>query len=434
MVRKIDFYATNEVKSRQPILLRSLNNSVFSTCFQPVFQPSPGPNFFIKMHLSDILTHLGEDREKYFWAVSPPVMQSSNFVFKDLDHFREAFSDEFENHVYTRGNNPTVKILREKLAALEGTEDALCFASGSGAIAAAVIGNVQAGDHVVCVRGPYSWTTALLTKFLPRFGVTATFVDGTDIQQIQAAIQSNTTVLYLESPNTLTYECQDLAACAALARQQGLVSMIDNSYASPIFQNPAKWGIDIVIHTCTKYLNGHSDTVAGVVCASRAMVEKLFTSELMTLGGILSPHDASLVLRGLRTLELRVRRSDESGQKLVNWLAGHPKVERVWYPFHESFPQLELAKRQMSGCGGLFSVQFRCDDEEKMTRFIHRIRRFLMAVSWGGHESLMIPTLGFYHIPGRANSPMPISFVRFYVGLEDWEWLRDDLEQAMEEL
>jgi len=383
------------------------------------------------MHLSDILTHLGEDRELYFNAVSPPVMQSSNFVFPNLAAFREAFSDELTHHVYSRGNNPTTQILRQKLAALEGTEDALVFSSGAGAIAAAVIGNVKAGDHIVCPKGPYSWTTNLLRKFLPRFGVTHTFVDGTDIENIRAALQTNTTVLYLESPNTMTFECQDLMACADLARERGITTIIDNSYCSPLYQNPAAFGIDIVLHSGTKYLNGHSDVVAGVLCGSKSMVKKLFESELMTLGGILSPHDAALVLRGLRTLPLRLERSNASAQYLIEHLEKHAKVAKIWYPFHHSFPQLELAKKQMRGCGGLFSVQFETDSKEKMADFIHRIQRFLMAVSWGGHESLMIPTLGFYDIPGRTNPPMPWTFVRFYVGLEDAEWLWEDLEQAL---
>jgi cystathionine beta-lyase/cystathionine gamma-synthase len=344
------------------------------------------------------------------------------------------FADELDNHVYTRGNNPTVEILRRKLAALEGTEDALVFSSGAGAIAAAVIGNVQAGDHVVCQQAPYSWTSALLRKFLSRFGVEHTFVDGTNVENIRAAIRPNTRLLMLESPNTMTFECQDLTACAALAREHGLVTVIDNSYSSPIYQNPAAFGIDVVVHSGTKYLNGHSDVVVGVLCASKAMVQKIFTSELMTLGGVLSPHDAMLVIRGLRTLPLRLQRSDESARFLVEKLANHPKVERIWQPFHASFPQRELAMRQMRGCGGLFSVQFKTDSEEKMERFIHRLERFLMAVSWGGHESLLMPTLGFYHRPGFPNPPMPYTFCRFYIGLEDPEWLWEDLEQAMNEL
>jgi cystathionine beta-lyase/cystathionine gamma-synthase len=386
------------------------------------------------MNLSEILTHLGEERAQYFNAISPPVIQSSNFMFPDLHAFREAFSDELTHHVYSRGNNPTVQILRSKLAALENTDDALVFASGAGAIAAAVIGNVAAGDHVVCQQGPYSWTTALLKKLLARFGVTHTFVDGTDIAHIEAAIRPETKVLYLESPNTMTYELQDLRACAELAKKHGIVTIIDNSYCSPIYQKPAEFGIDIVVHSGTKYLNGHSDVVIGVLCGAKAMVKKIFESELMTLGGIVSPHDASLVIRGLRTLPLRLKQSDEGAKYIINKLDGHPKVEKIWYPFHDSFPQKELAMRQMKGCGGLFSVQFKCDSMEKMEAFVHRIQRFLMAVSWGGHESLMIPTIGFYNIPGRSNSPLSWAFVRFYIGLEDPEWLWEDLSAAMEEL
>ncbi|MBK9335674.1 MAG: aminotransferase class I/II-fold pyridoxal phosphate-dependent enzyme [Lewinellaceae bacterium] len=385
-------------------------------------------------HESDILTHLGEDREHYFQAVAPPVVQSSNFVFPDLAAFRAAFSDELEHHVYSRGNNPTVEILRKKLAALEGTDDCLVFSSGAGAVAAAVLGNISAGDHIVCQQAPYSWTNNLLRKFLPRYGVEHTFVDGTDIENIRAAIRPNTRILYLESPNTMTFECQDLAACAALARERGIVTIIDNSYCSPIYQNPAAFGIDIVVHSGTKYLNGHSDVVVGVLCASKAMVKKIFESELMTLGGILGPHDAALVIRGLRTLPLRLQRSDASAQFLIKKLDNHPKVERIWYPFHHSFPQLELAKKQMRGCGGLFSVQFKTPALENMEQFVHRLRRFLMAVSWGGHESLLIPTVGFYGIPGKPEPALPWTFCRFYIGLEDPEWLWEDLEQALEVL
>ncbi|MBU6343207.1 MAG: aminotransferase class V-fold PLP-dependent enzyme [Bacteroidetes bacterium] len=383
------------------------------------------------MHLSEVLTHLGENRTEYFNAIAPPVIQSSNFMFADLKELRSAFSDELQHHVYTRGNNPTVAILREKLAALEGTEDALVFSSGAGAIAAAVIGNVQAGDHVICQQAPYSWTSALLRKLLARFGVSHSFVDGTDVENIKAAIQPNTKVLYLESPNTFTFDCQDLESCAALARAHGLVSIIDNSYASPIFQNPASFGIDVVLHSGTKYLNGHSDVVVGVLCANKAMVRKIFESELMTLGGILGPHDAALVLRGLRTLELRVKRSDENARFLIQQLENHPKVARIWHPFHPSFSQQSLARKQMRGCGGLFSVAFHADSFEQMEAFIHRIQRFLMAVSWGGHESLMMPSIGFYNIPGRENPPAHWNFVRFYAGLEDPAWLWEDLEQAL---
>lgn len=386
------------------------------------------------MHLSEILNQLGEDREQYFNAVSPPIIQSSNFVFPNLDAFRKAFSDELSHAVYSRGNNPTVEILRKKLAALEGTEDCLVFASGAAAIAAAVIGNIRAGEHVICQQNPYSWTSNLLRKFLSRFGVAHTFVDAGNLEQIEQAIRPETRILYLESPNTMTFECQDLAACAQLAKKHGITTIIDNSFSTPLYQRPADFGIDIVVHSGTKYLNGHSDVVVGVICASKSMIRKLFESELMTLGGIISPNDAALVIRGLRTLPLRLKQSSEGAQFIIEKLEKHPKVAKIWYPFHASFPQLELAKRQMKGASGLFSVQFITESMEKMEAFIHRLQRFPMAVSWGGHESLVIPTIGFYNIPGKPNSPLPYTFCRFYIGLEEPEWLWEDLEAAMEVL
>lgn len=385
----------------------------------------------MKKDLGYILNHLGEEREKYFNAVSPPVIQTSNFCFPDLHRFREAFTDELEHHIYSRGNNPTVAILRKKLAALEGAEDALVLSSGSAAIANAVLSQVKAGDHIVCVEAPYSWTHALLTQFLTRFGVTHTFVDGKNMEEIREAIQANTRLLYLESPNSLTFEIQDLEACGQLAKERGITTIIDNSYASPLFQNPIDYGIDIVVHSGSKYLNGHSDVVMGVICSSKAIIKKIFDSEFMTLGAILQANDAALAIRGLRTLELRLNRCNTSARLIASRLADHPKVDRVVHPLLPTHPQFELAQRQMKGTGGLFSVYFKADTQDKMEAFIHKLNNFLLAVSWGGHESLIMPVIGFYHIPGREDTRGPWNLVRFYIGLEDVEWLWADLENAM---
>jgi cystathionine beta-lyase/cystathionine gamma-synthase len=383
------------------------------------------------MDLSEILFHLGEDREKYFNAVATPVIQSSNFAFPDLKVFRSMLADELKGRIYTRGNNPTVEILRKKVAALEGADDALVFASGVAAIAAAVIGNVKAGDHIVSVKAPYSWTVALMNKFLNRFGVTTTWVDGTNLSEIENAIQPNTTVLYLESPNTLTFDIQDLSACAAIAKRHNLVSIIDNSHCSPLFQRPIEHGIDIVVHSATKYLNGHSDVVAGVLCGTHEMVKKIFDSEFMTIGAIISPHDANLMIRGLRTLELRVKRSDESCKIIVEALRKHPKIKKVYYALDEGAPQYLVAKKQMTGNGGLFSLETTAKTVEEAEAFFYALKRFTFAVSWGGHESLIFPTVSLYGIEGKSNPPLPFSFARFYIGLEDPFWLLEDLENAL---
>ena len=386
------------------------------------------------MDLSFILNHLGEHRENYFNAVSPPIIQSSNFAFKHIDDFRKAFSDEFSHTIYTRGNNPTVKILREKMAALEGAEDSLITSSGAAAIALSVTANLSAGEHVICVQAPYSWTYKLLTKILNRFKIDHTFVDGKNINDIKNAIQPNTKILYLESPNSLTYDLQDLSACGQWAKENGIITICDNSYASPIYQNPIALGIDIVVHSGTKYINGHSDVVVGIICSNEVMIRKIFNSEFMTFGGIISPSDAALVIRGLRTLPIRLKKSHESTVQIVEWLEKHPKVEKVLYPFSPSFPQYELARKQMRGAGGLFTVYFKMDRIEQAEQFFHDLKYFLLAVSWGGHESLVLPGCGFYNVPGMEDSVHPWNLYRFYIGLEEPEFLIADLEQALNKI
>ncbi len=380
------------------------------------------------MDLSYILNHLGEERSAYFNAVSPPIIQSSNFVFHSVLEFREKIGTEMESHVYTRGNNPTVAILRKKLAALEHAEDCLVFSSGIAAVSAAVLGNVSSGDHIVCVKSAYSWTKTLLQKYLPRFQVTHTYVDGKDLLAIEAAITPQTKVLLLESPTSTLFELQDLTACALLAKKYNLVSIIDNSYCSPLLQRPIDFGIDIVVHSGTKFLNGHSDVVMGVLCASSTMIKKIFYQEYMNIGHILSPHDAFLVIRGLRTLSLRVHRSHETCAKLVESLKDHPMIEKIYYPFIND--QQYLAVKQMKG-GGLFTLALKAVSKDKMIKFCESLQCFLMAVSWGGHESLIMPVVTFYDMPGAVAPELPWNLVRFYIGLEDFDFLYQDILQSL---
>lgn len=385
------------------------------------------------MELSYILTHLGEEREEYFNSVAPPIMQSSNFTYKTFDEFRRVLRNEVDNPLYTRGCNPTVAILRKKLAELEGAEDALVFSSGSAACSAAIIANVKAGDHIVCVQKPYSWTYKLLTQFLSRFGVEYSFVDGCDAENFRKAIRPNTQLMFLESPNSISFELQDIEDCVKIAKEYNLVTVCDNSYCSPLYQNPIKMGVDIVAHSGTKYINGHSDVVVGVLCASKEMVKKIFYSEYMTLGTNISPNDAWLVLRGLRTLPLRIQRSQESTIKIVEYLEKHPKVEQVIYPWSKSHPQYELAQKQMKGAGGLFSAVFKAKDLPAMEKFCEAMSDvFLMAVSWGGYESLQVPTALFYTLDSLGEAPsLPFTMVRYYVGLEDPEILIEAFEKAL---
>jgi cystathionine beta-lyase len=386
------------------------------------------------MSISEIINHLGEDREKYFNAVSPPIIQSSNFCFPSVQSMREALGDEFQKHVYTRGNNPTVEILRKKIAALEGAEDSLITSSGSAAISCAVIANLKQGDHVVCVRKPYTWTNILFNQLLVRFGIETTMVDGRDPENFRKAIRPETRLFYLESPNSILLELQDIKAVAAIARQHNILTVIDNSFCTPLYQRPLEYGIDIVIHTGTKYLAGHSDVVAGVICSNREMIKKIFASELMTLGGVISPHDAWLMIRGLRTLPIRLKQSSESAQKITSFLQHHPKVEQVLYPFLETNDQYDLARNQMSGCSGMFSVLLKTDSIGKIEKFCESLRLFLLAVSWGGFESLVFPAVAMFDQGSASESDVPWNLLRFYIGLEDPDELMADLSNALNNL
>lgn len=383
------------------------------------------------MDISYILNHLGEDRENYYHAVNPPMMLTTNFAFRNVAHMRSELEHELETPFYTRGYNPTVGILRQKLAALEGAEDALVFSSGSAAVAAAVMSVVKAGGHVVSAEKPYSWTRTLLGSYLAKYGVEVSYVSGPGAEAFEKALQPNTQLIYLESPNSLTFELQDIAAICRMAKSHGIPVAIDNSYNSPLNQSPLALGADLVIHSATKYLNGHSDVVAGVVAGSKARIAKMMAEEYMTLGAVVGAHDAWLMLRGLRTLELRVQRSAESAQKLAEFLATHPKVERVYYPWLKTNADFALAQQQMKRGGGLLSVLLKADEVKQVEAFCDALKRFLIATSWGGHESLCFPLCAL-KASASFTSPLPWNLVRLYVGLEDAELLKEDLAQALE--
>ena len=385
------------------------------------------------MELSYILNELGEDRELYFNAVSPPILQTSNFAARSVADLRHMLQHEPEAQLYTRGNNPTVTMLEKKVAALEGAEHAIAFGSGIAAVAAAVLSQVNAGDHVVCVKKPYTWTNALMKRFLPRFGVEVTMVDGTDAENYRSAIKPNTRLLYMESPNSYTFELQDIAAVVAIAKEHGCVTVIDNSFASPINQNPIALGVDLVVHSCTKYIGGHSDVIGGIICGPRESINKIFEREYMTLGAVLSPHDAWLLIRGLRTLQLRMERVAASTKQVVDFMVQHPKVEEVYFPFLPTHPQHELAKKQLRDNTGQFSVLLATNDIKKVEVFCDSLQHFLMAASWGGHESLIFPIAASY-TEGGLKPTLPFNLVRFYVGLEDPDYLIKDIEQALAKL
>ena len=382
------------------------------------------------MELSYILNELAEHREDYFRAVSPPIMQTSNFAFKKVADLRKSFENEYADFLYSRGLNPTVDILRKKLAALDGAEDCLVFNSGAAAIFAAVLANVKSGDHILSVKNPYTWAKKMFEDILPRFQVSHSYIDGTKIENFENAIQPNTTVIYLESPNSWTYELQDLAAVASLAKKHGIITIIDNSYCTPLFQKPILLGIDLVLQSATKYISGHSDTIAGVLSGSGPMMERIFNSEYNNIGSGIQPFNAWLLIRGLRTLEARLERIDRTTKEMIPFLKQHPRIEKVIFPLDPSFPQYDLAKKQMQGACGLLTIQIKAQECATIETFCNSLQHILMAVSWGGHESLIIPKIAGMK-PEAFNPANPEHrMLRLYIGLESADYLINDLSNA----
>lgn len=382
------------------------------------------------MDLSYIINELGEDRELYFNAVAPPIVQTSNFRFKKVDELRSAFQDEMSTYLYSRGLNPTVDILRKKLAALDGAEDCLVFSNGAAAIFAGVLANVKAGDHIVSVQKPYSWVQRMFDIILPRFGVTTTYVDGREAANYLHATQPNTTFYYLETPNSWDFALQDIPAITAFARERKIVTLIDNSYCTPLYQNVIEMGVDLAMQTATKYIGGHSDTLGGVLSGSKSMIKKIFDSEYMNIGSGIQPFNAWLLIRGLRTLPARLERISQTTKQVVSFVKQHPAVTSIIYPFDESFSQLELAKKQMKEAPGLFSFYVKAESRQQIVTFCESLQHIMMAVSWGGHESLLLPKCAGIQDEDFNPTNPEHQMMRMYVGLEAPDYLIADLNQA----
>lgn len=382
--------------------------------------PAPGlPGF------DTLCMHYGEDREQHFGAAAPPLYQNSTFTYPDCESFvqRHAGSDRYD---YTRVANPTTDILERKVAALEKTESARAFGSGMAAIAAAVLSCVRAGEHIVTIETVYGPTRALFSNYLPRFNIDTTYVRGIDVADFEKALRPDTRLIYLESPSSLFFELQDLRAVAQVARSRGIATICDNSNATPLYQNPCELGIDLSVHTATKYLGGHSDLVAGIVAGSRERIASIARFEGELLGGILDPFASWLMLRGLRTLPVRMERHQRSAIQIARLLAGDPRIARVHYPGLEFHPQAALARKQMHGQSGMLSLVLRDATRERTFAFVDALRYFCIAVSWGGYESLAIPI--FAADPQTGDKTW---LVRLSIGLESVEDLKADLYQAL---
>ncbi|MFF2446409.1 trans-sulfuration enzyme family protein [Neobacillus sp. NPDC058068] len=377
-----------------------------------------------------ICTHLGDDYGRFHGAVVPPIYQNSLFVFDNFDRLTEAMKDEQGSYLYWRGTNPTVEIVEKKLAALEKGEKCKLFASGMAAISAAILTFLQAGDHVLSISNIYGPTTKFFT-YVEKFGISHTNTLHTDLEAIESLIQPNTKVIYLESPTTMSFKLVDLKAIASIAKQRGIKTIIDNTWATPLFQNPITYGIDIVVHSVSKYLGGHSDLVGGALITSNEIMDHLFYHEYQLLGGVMPPYEAWLLMRGLRTLPLRMRAHQESGMKMALFLENHPSVKKVHYPGLQSSPDYELGRQQLKGYAGLMSFELVKNSFESVRQVLNSLKLFQIGVSWGGFESLAISPNYGYNTEQLVASGIDPGLIRISVGLENIDELIADMNAAL---
>ncbi|MGW0479453.1 trans-sulfuration enzyme family protein [Nonomuraea sp. NPDC003214] len=375
-----------------------------------------------------ICARLGEDEPWQLGAVNPPVFGNSVFTFGSMAELGAAIRDEDERYVYWRGTNPTVDLLQRKLAALERAERAKCFGSGMGAISAAISSLVSAGDHVLVLGAVYGPTTQFL-RYLEKFGVTHTHA--ADLAACEEAVRPGTRLLYFESPSYMRYEIFDLEAVAGWTRGHGLVTVMDNTWSTPLFQKPLTKGVDLVVHSLSKYAGGHSDVVGGVVAGPARLIRPLALTEYQLYGAAMSPHDAARVIKGLRTLPVRMAAHQERGLAVAAFLEGHPAVRRVNHPGLPSHPGHGVARGQMSGFSSLFSVELDTDLRAEVGAFLDGLRHFRIGVSWGGFESLVNAPALTVEESVRATMQIPVGLVRLAVGLEPAATLIEDLGGAL---
>jgi cystathionine beta-lyase/cystathionine gamma-synthase len=359
-------------------------------------------------------------------AVMPPIAQASLFRHPTMESLLEGLSLEHERFVYSRGSNPTVEILEKTLAALERGERCKCFASGMGAVSAVLFGLLKAGDHVLFVNDIYGPTLELAER-LRDFGVSYDRTFSSDVGEIAGALRAETRLIYMESPGSMLFRLAPIAEICALAKSRGILTALDNSVSTPLLQKPLTLGVDLVVHTCSKYLGGHSDVMGGAVVGSADLIKTIFYKAYMLLGAAMAPFAAWLVLRGLMTLPARMQRHHADALTIASYLKSHARITKVYHPAFEA--DQTLMQRQMLGHSGLFSICVDVDNYGGVLQIANRLELFGKAVSWGGVESLVIT--GHKSDPGRAHTRIPMNLLRLSIGLEGTDNLIADLERAL---
>ncbi len=381
--------------------------------------------------------HAGTEPDPLFGAVSVPIYQTSTFAFSSVDQGANRFAGTEDGYIYTRMGNPTVAALEEAVTSLEHGHGALATSSGMAAISNVFFAYLEAGAHMVGTDSVYGPSRVVVEKHFSRFGVESTFVDTSNPDNIRAALRPETTMLYIETPENPTIRLTDIAACAAIAQEHGLLFVVDNTFATPLLQRPLDLGADIVVHSMTKFINGHADVVAGIIVTSSKEQQARLRNALNHHGGCIDPHQAWLVHRGLRTLGLRVRQAQTSAIAIAEFLSQHPMVEWVRYPGSPDYPQRELAERQMAGPGAILCFGVK-RGLEGGRRIMEAVKLATLAVSLGGVETLIEHPASMTHAgmkpQDREEAGISDNLIRLAVGCEDTEDLLADLAQALDTL
>ncbi|GIN85961.1 methionine gamma-lyase [Heyndrickxia sporothermodurans] len=381
--------------------------------------------------------HNGYDSFKYEGSLVPPLFQTSTFTFATAEEGERRFAGESEGYIYSRLGNPTVKVLEERMAVLEKGEKALAFGSGMAAVSATLFYLTKTGDHILCSEGIYGCTFGLLQLMKEKHHINHDLISFSDEEMIRAGIQENTTCIYIETPINPTMKLVDLEMVARIAKERNIPVVVDNTFSSPYLQQPLTIGCDYVIHSATKYIGGHGDVIAGVVVGRKEELNKIAMTTLKDIGGVISPFDAWLLLRGLKTMPIRLDRHCENAKKIATQLKQHPKVEKMFFPGDPDFPQYELAQRQMKQPGGMISFEVKGTKQDAQ-QLLNRCQLIKIAVSLGDSETLIQHPATMTHavVPAEERLKMGITdqLIRLSVGLEAWEDIWEDLKQALDQL
>ncbi|MDX1415834.1 MAG: cystathionine gamma-synthase family protein [Candidatus Promineifilaceae bacterium] len=387
-----------------------------------------------RIHMDTQCIWAGEENYLLQGATQVPVVHSVSFGYDDVERWLDVALGRQEGHIYGRNTNPTVQVFEEKVRQLEGAEAATSAATGMGIISSALFALLAPGKRVVSIKDTYGGTNVIFTEFLPRFNVEIAFCDTTDHEQIEAEIEQGCDIVYLESPTNPTTKVLDIARLSAVAQRVGAIVVVDNTFATPINQSPLQLGADLVLHSATKFLGGHADALGGVVCGRKDLVDQVYHFREIN-GATLHPMAAYLLLRGMKTLALRIRQQNESAMRIAQFLETHIAVEGVYYPGLASHKGHEIAKKQMRGFGGMLSFMLKDNSFDAVKRFLPRLRFAHAAANLGAVETIVGPPATTSHVEcsaaERAAMGIPESLIRYSTGIENTDDLIADLDQAL---